>query len=204
MAEGPAPTTTPRRTVSDRLLGSYLLVLAAFAITVGWSFLALRAAARDAELLRGGYVPVLLRIGEALAEQNIFNAQLNHITAAKNPGDVREWLETARRTRPFTFAQVQKAAEKGLPADGGPAVRRFRDDIVREAAAVERSLETEPERFAKLFQALSVGDRDAAERVRDDLVKREAEGAQRLRAMRGRVEEAMASLTAEADRKSVV
>ena len=191
----------PRRTVSDRLLGSYLLVLAAFAITVGWSFLALRAAARDAELLRGGYVPLLLRIGEALAEQNVFNAQLNHITAAKNSGDVREWLETARRTRPLTFAQVRQAAEKGLTADADPGVRRFRDEIVRDVAGIERSLESEPERFAKLVQALAVGDRDGAERARDELVKREAEGAQRLRAMRARVEEAMASLTAEARRR---
>ena len=191
----------PRRTVADRLLGSYLLVLLAFAITVGWSFLALRAAARDAELLRAGYVPLLLRIGEALAEQNVFNAQLNHITAAKNPADVREWIETARRTRPLTFSLVRKAAERGLASDSDPAVRRFRDDLARDVAGVERLLDTEPERFSRLFQALSAGDREAAERARDDLVKREAEGAQRLRAMKARVEEAMESLTAEASRR---
>lgn len=195
------PAGSPRRTVSDRLLGSYLLVLAAFAITVGWSFLALRAAARDAELLRAGYVPLFIRIGEALAEQNVFNAQLNHITAAKNPGDVREWLETARRTRPITFSLVRQAAVKGLAADADPSVRRFGDEIGREAEAIERSLDTGPDRFARLFQALSVGDREGAEKARDDLVKREAEGAQRLRAMRARVEEAMASLTAEARRR---
>jgi signal transduction histidine kinase len=192
------PAQPRRRTVSDRLLGGYLLVLIAFAVTVGWSFQALRAAARDAELLRAGYVPLLLRIGEALAEQNVFDAQLNHITAAKNPGDVREWIDTARRTRPLTFAQVRKAAEREVAGDADAAARRFRDEIAREAAAIERSLDTEPERFSRLFQALSVGDREAAEKARDDLVKREAEGAQRLRAMRGRVEEAMASLTAEA------
>src|SRR5262249_58701635 len=97
----PGPFGAPgRRTVSDRLLGSYLLVLFAFAVTVGWSFLALRAAARDAELLRARYAPLLLRIGEALAEQNVFDAPLNHITAAKNPGDVREWLHASRPLRP--------------------------------------------------------------------------------------------------------
>lgn len=190
----------PRRTVGDRLLGSYVLVLFAFAITVGWSFQALRAAARDAELLRGGYVPLLLRIGEALAEQNIVNAQLNHITAAKNSADVREWLETARRTRPLTFAALRGAAERGLSGDD-PAVRRFGDDISREASAVERALDSEPQRWSRLFQALAVGDRDGAEKARDELIKREAEGAQRLRAMRQRVEEAMSSLTAEARRR---
>lgn len=195
------PARAARRTVADRVLGTYLVVLVAFAVTVGWSFLALRAGARDAELLRAGHVPLLLRIGEALAEQNVFNAQLNHITAARNSGDVREWLETARRTRPLTFAAVRQAADRGFADRGDPGVRRLTEDLSREASAIERMLDAEPERFSRLFQALSVGDREGAERARDDLVKREAEGAQRLRAMRARVEEAMASLTTEARRR---
>lgn len=187
-----------RRTVAGRLLASYVLVLIAFAVTVGWSFQALREAARDAELLRAGYVPLLLRIGEALAAQNVFNAQLNHITAARNPGDVREWIETARRARPLTFAHVREAAERGIGDDADPALIRFRDEIVRDAALLERSLSSDPERFSQLFQALAVGDRAAAERAQNELVKREAEGAQRLRAIKARVEEKMERLTAEA------
>jgi signal transduction histidine kinase len=190
-----------RRTVAGRLLASYLLVLAAFAITVGWSFLALRAGARDAELLRAGYVPLLLRIGEALAAQNVLTAQLNHVTAAKNPGDIREWIETALRARPLTFSLVREVAERGLAGDEDPAVRGFREDIARQAAAVEKLFSTEPERFTKLFQALAVGDRETAERVRNDLVKREAEGAHGLRAMKSRIEEKMESLTTEAKRR---
>jgi two-component system, NtrC family, sensor kinase len=189
-----------RRTVAGRLLASYVVVIVAFAITVTWSFSALRDTARGAELLRSGYVPLLLRVGEALAAQNVFNAQLNHITAAKNPGDVREWIETARRTRPLTFAHVREAAEKGL-VDGAPSVAKFQEEIVREAAAVERLLGADPERFGQLFQALAVSDREAAERARDDLLKREAEGAQRLRAIKARIEERMESLTAEAKRR---
>ena len=46
-----APRPGRRRTVAERLLGSYLLVLVAFAVTVGWSFQALRADASDAEAL---------------------------------------------------------------------------------------------------------------------------------------------------------
>lgn len=172
-------------------------MLIAFAVTVGWSFQALRDAARGAELLRAGYVPLLLRIGEALAAQNVLNAQLNHITAAKNPGDVREWIETARRTRPLTFSQVREAAAREVEG-ADPSVRQFGEEIAREMAAVEKILSADPERFAQLFQALSVGNREAAERARDELVKREAEGALRLRAMKVRVEEKMESLTAEA------
>ena len=207
-----APALAPRRsrrTVAGRLFASYLVVLAAFALTVGWSFQALRAASRDAELLRAGYAPLLLRIGEVLAEQNVFNAQLNHITAARNPGDVREWIETARRTRPLAFSLVRDAAER-LAGAGGPGalsapastdVRRLGEEIAGEVGAIERLLSADPERFARLFQALAVGDREAAERARDELVKREAEAAQRLRAIKGRVDDRMASLSADAERR---
>ena len=199
MAEA-RPKTPRRRTVASRLLASYVLVLAAFALTVTWSIRALRDTAQGAELLRSGYAPLLLRVGEALAAQNVFNAQLNHITAAKNPGDVREWIETARRTRPLTFAHVREAAEKGL-VDEDPTVAKFQEEIVREAAAIERLLGADPERFGQLFQALAVSDREAAEKARDELLKREAEGAQRLRAIKSRVEERMEFLTAEAKRR---
>ena len=195
------PLRQRRRTVAGRLLGSYLLVLLAFAVTMAWSLRAVRAAARDAELLRAGYVPMVLRVGEALAEQNVFDAQLNHITAAKNSADIREWIETARRTRPLTFSLVREAAERGLDDDTEPSVRRFREEIAREVAAIEQSLDREPERFSQLFQALAVGDREGAEKVRGDLVKREAEGAQRLRAIRTRVEDTMANLTTDARRR---
>jgi len=177
------------------------LVFIAFAVTVGWSFRALRDASHDAELLRGGYAPLLLRIGEALTDQNVFGAQLNHITIAQSPSDLREWLDTARRTRPLTFSLVRKAADRGLGTDTDPAVRRFHDDIVREATAVETSLEAESERFSRLYQALAAGDADGAEQAQRDLAKHETEAAQRLRSMRSRVDDAMESLTAVSRRR---
>jgi signal transduction histidine kinase len=196
-----APAGPRRRTVAERLLGSYLLVLVAIAVTVGWSFQAQRAAARDAELLRAGYAPLLLKIGEALALQNVFDTQLNHITAAKNPSDVREWIETTLLLRPLTFSLVRKVTERGFDGDGDPAVRRFHDDIIRETSAIEASLENDPERFAKLVQMLAVGDREGAERARSELAKREAEAALRLKGMRTRVDAAMENLKEEARRR---
>jgi signal transduction histidine kinase len=193
-----------RRTVAGRLLTSYVLVLVAFLVTVGWSVTALREGARDAELLRAGYVPLLLRIGEALAEQNVFNTQLNHATSSTSPGDVRdvrEWIETSLRARPRTFAAVREAADPALSTVPDPSVVRFREEIAREAEAAERSVAGDADRFTQLFQALSAADRAGAERVQNELVKREAEVAQRLRSMKARVEERMESLTAEAKRR---
>src|SRR5262245_5533698 len=198
---GKRRSVVPRRTVAARLVAGYAIVLVAVAVPIAWSFQALRTAAREAELLRAGYAPLLLRVGEALAEQNVFNAQLNHITTARNPADVREWIETARRTRPITFSQVREAAERGLAGETEPASVRFREEILRDAAAVERSLGTDQERYTQLFQALTVGDKEGAERARGELVKREAEGAGKLRAIKTRVEERMEKLSVDAKRR---
>ena len=201
-SQAPAQAQTARRrTVAARLVAGYAVVLVAFAIPVAWSFQALRTAAHEAELLRSGYAPLLLRVGEALAEQNVWNVQLNHITSAKNPADVREWIETARRTRPLTFSQVRIAAERGLAGETDPASVRFRDDVLRDATAIERSLGSDQDRYQALFQALGVGDLEAAERARNELVKREAEAAGRLRAIKSRVEERMERLSADAKRR---
>jgi two-component system NtrC family sensor kinase len=193
-----ADPVSRRRTVAARLLVTYVVVLAAFAVTVGWSALALRAAARDAEVLRAGYVPLLVKIGEALAEQNVVGAQLNHVTSAKNRGDVKEWLAAARRARPLTFAALRETAVTGLAGSADPAVRAFGEDAKLEIVAIDKALSADPERFQRLFSALDAGENEAAERARSDIVKRENEAAQRLRALKARVEERMAQLTAEA------
>lgn len=192
-----------RRTVAARILASYVVVLAALAFTMGWSALALRAAARDAEVLRAGYVPLLVKIGEALAEQNVVNAQLNHVTSAKNPGDVKEWLAAERRARPAAFAAMRETAESGLARALDPAVRSFGEEAAQEISAIDRALSADPERFQRMFTALAAGDSDAAERARSDIVKREADGAQRLRALKAKVDERMEQLTALAKTREV-
>lgn len=181
----------PRKVV-NRLVASYAVLLAAFSLTVGSAVASLRAGARDAEVLRAGYVPLLVRIGETLAAQNVLDAQLNHITAARNPGDVKDWIETARRARPAAFASLREAAKqtrRTAPRDEG--ITAFVDEVEREVSSIEQSLTSEPDGFARLFRALSANDRDGAERARDELARREARAAVRLRSLRERVENEM-------------
>ncbi len=189
----PTTPSRPRSTVARRLLVSYVVVLLAFALTMGLSLHDMRASALEAELLRSGYVPLQLYLGEALAEQNVLATQLNHITTAKNPADVHEWIDTATRARPLTFATARRNAEKIVSDD--TSVEAFRVEVVRELGKIEDELKSDPDTFARLFQSLSVDDRAAAERIHSELVKREADAAQRLRSLKGRVEERMATLS---------
>lgn len=188
--------TGARRTVGGRLLVSFLVVLAAFALTLGWSLRALSESAEDARQVRDAYVPLLTIIGEALAGQNVMNAQLNHITSAKNPADVRQWIETARRVRPRTFAKLWDKAERGLGADDA-----LRAEVIEEAKALDATLAGTGPQFSQLFLAIDKGDTKRAEQLRDELVLAETNAAKRLRALRQRVDEAMKYLTDAAERR---
>ncbi len=175
------------------------MVLAAFAVTLGWSFQALRASARDATLVREAYLPLVVSIGEALAGQNVMAVQLNHITAAKNPADVRQWIETARRVRPATLQRIREDVARGLD----PAVDRhgLGSAVTAGVDGIAAALAADDEAFAQLFAALAAGDRGAAERWRDRLVASETDAAQRLPGLRPRVEGEMSALTDAAEKR---
>jgi two-component system, NtrC family, sensor kinase len=192
-----------RRSVAARVLASYVLVMAAFALMASWSVLSESRAAEEAELLRTGYVPLKFSIEKALEAQNLVGQELNHITEVKNPSDARSWIETERRVRPKTFAEIRAVAHSLSPARGMASLAQ---DLVRDSNDIERFLQADIERFSRLFDAMSLGDADRAEKARNDLVSYEVEGARRLRELRDRVDREMDQLVAQArvrERRSI-
>jgi signal transduction histidine kinase len=194
-----------RRSVAARILASYVLMMLAFALTALFSVISERRAAREAELLRTGYVPLKSSIEGALEAQNLVNVELNHITEAKNPSDARSWIETERRVRPKTFAEIRAVAH-GFAAAGDASAGSLSLDLVQGASDIERFLQADGERFTRLFEALGVGDSASAERIQNDLVSYEAEGARRIRDLRNRVDREMDDLVTSArirERRSI-
>jgi len=192
-----------RRTVALRILVSFGAVLVAFSITLGYGIITQRRAARDSQLLRDGYVPLLLSLGAALENQNLLNAQLNHITEAKNPADARRWIETARKVRPTVYAGVRAAAHQGMAQTPDASARRVAAQVASESHEIERYLDGDREQLARLFDALAT-DRSGAEQYRASLLSYEIEGARRLRELKGRVEHEMDRLILDAqDRERV-
>jgi two-component system, NtrC family, sensor kinase len=168
---------------------SYAVLLVAFAVTMGLGVRDLRNAAEDARLLRSGLVPLQLSVGQALAEQNVLLTQLNHVSAAKNPGDVKEWVETQRRVRPRTLQAIRNAL---LALRAGSAdLARLGADGEGELDAIDERQIAETETYAKLFEAVSVGDAGRTTRLSSELVKLESETASKLRVIRERAEAAV-------------
>jgi two-component system NtrC family sensor kinase len=178
-----------RRSVVTRVLWSYAIVVLVFATVVGWSALALRRAADEASLMRSGYYPLALTVRDLAAKQDIYNSQLNHITAARNPSDLRVWFDFALKIgRPKLFGQVRAAIARAFMGTGQEGDERVARTLLTEVSAIERLFSGDAERLARLFDALERGDDAGAERLRDELVTRGSQGSLLLSKLEERVE----------------
>lgn len=178
-----------RRTVATRVLLSYALVTAAFALSAGWGVFAQRSAAKEADLMRSGYLPLSLALRDLVANQDTWNTQLNHITTARNPADKRVWFETSLRIgRPKTFGEVRAAISRAFASSSDENVRAVGADLLREASTTEEFLAQDREALGKLFDALDRGESTRADGLRDELVTRGAQAKRRMSQLEQRVE----------------
>lgn len=178
-----------RRTVAKRVLLSYALVTAAFALVAGWGVFALRSASRDADLMRSGYLPLSLVLRDLVANQDTWNTQLNHITTARNPADKRVWFDTALRIgRPRSFAKVRAASQRAFASASDESVRSLGQELTRETSSIEQFVAADRELVTQLFQALDRGQADRADSLRDQLVTRGLEAKERMSQLEQRVQ----------------
>ncbi|HWO11414.1 MAG TPA: HAMP domain-containing protein, partial [Polyangiaceae bacterium] len=177
-----------RRSVTQRVTFSFLIVTVAFSLVAGWNVFALRAATQEAELLRSGYLPLALALRDTVRDQDIWSSQLNHVTTARNPADTRVWFDSALAGRPRSFADARSALSRAF----GNQSPELRERLAREASDIERSLGDDRELIARLFDALQARDAARAQELRDELVRRGHEGRMRLagleRTVRGSVD----------------
>lgn len=187
-----------RRTVATRVLLSFVIVTVAFAFVAGWSLVALRRAADEAVLMRTGYLPLATALHDAVASQDVYNTQLNHITTAKNPADKKVWFDLAlRRGRPQMFADLRVALARAFEG-GDPSLVNIGRELAAEATAIETFLEGDRELLARLFDALQRRDEKAAESLREQLVTRGYQGKKRLSDLAQRVERLVDALITQA------
>ncbi len=184
-----APRRKISRSVATRVLASYVMILIAFSLAAGWSVLAQRRAAAEANLMRSGYFPLALAVRDLVAKQDTWNSQLNHITTAKNPADIRVWFDFALRIgRPKMFGEVKAAINRTFNASGDDGARRVGVELMLETGEIEQFLAGDAERLSRLFEALDRNDQAAAERVRDELVTRGSQGLRRMSRLEQRVQ----------------
>lgn len=199
-AEALTVDRAPRRTVLARVLWSYVVITLSFAAVAGYAVLQQRQSVRDTEVMRSGYVPLALALRDAVALQNTYNSQLNHITEARNPGDKRVWFETSMRLgRPSAFMQIRAALRRAFSSHQ-PSLG---EALSSEVSSIERFLEADREILLQLFSALDLLDEERAEDLRDDLVTRGNEALTKLKTLEERVNRQLDAVTSEASQREI-
>jgi two-component system NtrC family sensor kinase len=171
-----------RRSVTQRVTLSFLIVTLAFSLVAGWNVYALRTATTEAELLRSGYLPLALALRDTVRDQDIWSSQLNHVTTAKNPAVIRVWFDSALAARPRSFADARSALSRAF-GEQSAELRELGERLASEASSIEQYLANDRELIARLFDALSARDDARAQEARDDLVRRGHEGRMRLKGL---------------------
>jgi signal transduction histidine kinase len=170
--------------VLTRVLLSYGLLTVSFALVAGFSVLGQRQSVRETELMRSGYIPLIVALRDAVASQNTVNSQLNNVTEARNPADKRVWFETNLALgRPKVFAELRAAMAFAFAKDERGLGRQLSAEVGR----IERFLEGDREILARLFDALKREDSAQAEKLRDQLVTRGSQALEELRELENRV-----------------
>ena len=180
--------------VARRLLGCFLVVVVVCVATVGWGVVAQQRTAKDSELLRSGYLPLVLAVEAALENQELVGAQLNHITEARNPADARQWIETARRLRPRIFEQIRYSASRAESLANDARARQIGSDIAAASAGLESFLAEDRTILFSLFASLEQGDGRRAKELRDEALAHEIAGGRRVQHLKKRVESEMDAL----------
>jgi signal transduction histidine kinase len=174
---------------------SYGILTLAFALVAGWGVFALRSAAREADLMRSGYLPLARTLGDLVARQDTWNTQLNHITTARNPADIQIWFESMLRIgRPKKFGEARAAISRTFMASRDASVRSVGAGLLGETSAIERFLNHDGDLLVRIFEALKRGDAGTAESLRDQLVTRGYQGARRLGVLEQRMQHNVESL----------
>jgi two-component system, NtrC family, sensor kinase len=131
--------------------------------------------------MRSGYFPLALSVRDLVAKQDTWNTQLNHITAARNPADIRIWFDLALHIgRPRMFGEVRAAIARAFAASSDQNARSVGKELFAETSAIESFLSGDAERLSRLFEALERRDDATAEMLRDELVTRGSQGSKRL------------------------
>ncbi len=176
--------------------------MVAFTLVAGWSLIALRTAAQEGELLRSGYLPLSLALRDAVADQDAWNTQLNHVTTAANPADKRVWFDAALAAgRPRTFAKLRAAIHRAFQGGERDPSAELARELTQETADILELGSADGQSVAQLFEALARGDAKLAEQRRAELVTRGARIKGRLGQLEQRVQARVDALAGAAQRR---
>lgn len=191
----------PNKTIATRILLSFAITLLAFSVTVGFSVVVQRQAAKDSDELAKGFVPMALKLGQLRATQTTLRSLVDGIPDDRNHLSTRLSLQTLASVRSVTFDEARAAMLGDLREHGSPETRELSLALVGELDATRALFADDKIHFDRLFAALEAQDREESNRIVLMLGRSELDADRRLRALTERVATSMDQLSVAAERR---
>ncbi|MGD8317189.1 MAG: ATP-binding protein [Myxococcales bacterium] len=147
-------------TIPTRIVLGYVIVLVAFAVVGGLSFVQHHRTSQTLGLLEDGYLPLALTLSQAKATQSVYANLVERALESERSAPTKAWLRAALRIRPTTLRRAYEGVEKAeaLATElGQPAPLR---SVRRELDAIGEAYQSIDSQYELLFNSVDE-DQDA-------------------------------------------
>jgi nitrogen fixation/metabolism regulation signal transduction histidine kinase len=140
-------------TIPTRIVLGYIVVLVAFGVVGGLSFLQHHRTSQSLGLLEDGYLPLALTLSQAKATQSVYANLVERALRSERSTPAKSWLRAALRIRPTTLQRAYDGVEKAetlAQERGQPAPLR---SVRRELDTIASAYEEIDSQYEQLFNS---------------------------------------------------
>ena len=166
-------------TIPTRILLGYVVVLVAFGVVGGLSFLQHQRTSETLSLLEEGYLPLALTLSQAKATQSVYANLVERALESERSTPTKTWLTAALKIRPTTLKRALDGVERAesLAEEVGQSAPLR--SVRRELDAIGRAYEQIDQQYEILFATMEE-DGEEAKASADELLARLRRTEQRI------------------------
>lgn len=140
-------------TIPTRIVLGYIVVLVAFGVVGGLSFVQHHRTSQTLGLLEDGYLPLALTLSQAKATQSVYANLVERALHSERSTPTKSWLRAALRIRPTTLQRAYDGVDKAealAEEIGPPAPLR---SVRRELNAIAKAYDDIDAKYEQLFDS---------------------------------------------------
>jgi nitrogen fixation/metabolism regulation signal transduction histidine kinase len=149
-------------TIPTRIVLGYIVVLVAFGVVGGLSFLQHHRTSETLGLLEDGYLPLALTLSQAKATQSVYANLVERALQSERSTPTKSWLRAALRVRPTTLRRAYEGVERAEALAQERGMSAPLRSVRRELDAIAKAYEEIDAKYEQLF-ASDAGDDEVVE-----------------------------------------
>jgi nitrogen fixation/metabolism regulation signal transduction histidine kinase len=141
-------------TIPTRIVLGYVVVLVAFGVVGGLSFLQHHRTSQTLGLLEDGYLPLALTLSQAKATQSVYANLVERALQSERSTPTKSWLRAALRIRPTTLRRAYEGVERAEALAEERGQEASLRSVRRELDAIAEAYDELDANYEQLFNSV--------------------------------------------------